>query len=437
MKNFFKSALCAISCVLVAIIAATLLMTAVYAIPTDRIRENVNSSIGYFYNEDDGYWWAPGIDGTHYDNFTDSLMLNAAAFPNGNSAVRDAMNNPHYDFEGEVSKSMNLAKAVSGTADPLERIRVNYPRYWHGYLLWLKPLLCVMTMSELRVLSMCFQFVLAAVLLIVLYKRYGIRIAIPFGLVILSLNPVSTALCMQYASIYIIMLVFALVMILTGAADRKNYWMLFLWMGVATAFFDFLTYPLAALGVCQLLMLAVTNETLTNNIKKTVFSGMAWGFGYAGMWVGKWAVASLLTGKDVFQYALSKVFNRLSGESLSEAGIDSSTPKMVIGYNLDDYKNKVTIIIGIAFIITLVVLAIVKKSKIRFNAGSGVVQLLIGLYPFVWYSVVRNHSAIHAWFTHRLMAITFFAVGLVLYSIFDTRGMQDPVKEGPGIPENR
>lgn len=424
MKSFLKSALFSIVCVIVSIVAAVLLMTAVYTIPTDRISENIKASIGYFNNEDDSYWWALGIDGTHYDNLTDALMFNAAAFPNGKSAIKDAMNNSHYDYSGEGSKSMALAKAVSGTSDPFDTIKVNYPRYWHGYLLWMKPLLYLMTMSELRVLCMCFQFILAAVLLIVLYKKYGIRIAIPFGLVILCMNPVSTALCMQYASIYCIMLISALIMVLTGMWAQNSYWLIFLWMGIATAFFDYLTYPLAALGICQLLMISVTNETFVNNIKKIVFSGMAWLFGYAGMWVGKWAAASIITGKSVFKDGFDRVLHRISGDSQSEAWIDSSTAKLVIGYNLDDYKNKAALIIALAFTAALVILIIVKKPKIRLHIPSVISELLIGLYPFVWYSIVRNHSAIHSWMTHRLLAITFFAVGLILYSVFDIHNIK-------------
>ena len=40
------------------------------------------------------------------------------------------------------------------------------------------------------------------------------------------------------------------------------------------------------------------------------------------------------------------------------------------------------------------------------------------LYPFVWYSVIRNHSAVHLWMTHRNLAVTIFAISVMItYSL--------------------
>jgi len=52
-------------------------------------------------------------------------------------------------------------------------------------------------------------------------------------------------------------------------------------------------------------------------LKIFFLSGLAWGLGYAGMWSGKWVVASVLTGRNVLQEALFSVMPR-SGASLKE-----------------------------------------------------------------------------------------------------------------------
>ncbi len=38
--------------------------------------------------------------------------------------------------------------------------------------------------------------------------------------------------------------------------------------------------------------------------------------------------------------------------------------------------------------------------------------LVIGILPFVYYFVVRNHTAIHPWLEYRELAVTVFSVGV-------------------------
>ena len=44
------------------------------------------------------------------------------------------------------------------------------------------------------------------------------------------------------------------------------------------------------------------------------------------------------------------------------------------------------------------------------NPMGKLLVLLLALYPFVWYMALRNHSMIHAYMTHRNLAVTVMAV---------------------------
>ena len=52
---------------LAAILAGVVLLTAVYALPTARMRHNVSISLPYILSEGDRYQWAPYHNGTELD----------------------------------------------------------------------------------------------------------------------------------------------------------------------------------------------------------------------------------------------------------------------------------------------------------------------------------------------------------------------------------
>ena len=64
----------------------------------------------------------------------------------------------------------------------------------------------------------------------------------------------------------------------------------------------------------------------------------------------------------------------------------------------------------------LVYLVMVKKFRLRLGASTLVPLVLCALYPVVWYAVLRNHSMIHAYMTHRDLAVTVMALGCMLSS---------------------
>ena len=227
-RDLAKHILYIVMSLMVAIIGGTILMLVVYRLPIQTIRQNVRNSIPVYETEKEGYYWAPWLSSTHLDNYTDTLMLNTAAFLGTGSIKNDAMMNAWVQYEGST-QSECLIQSV--TNDTLEGASViNYARYWHGYLVCLKPLLLFCTMSDIRVLGMCFQLIMLLLVILELYKKDGYRLALPFAFAVLSINPISTALCMQYASVYNITLIAVYIMLKAKLYESKKYWHLFLWL---------------------------------------------------------------------------------------------------------------------------------------------------------------------------------------------------------------
>lgn len=48
-----------------------------------------------------------------------------------------------------------------------------YPRYWHGYMIFLKPLLCIFDIAQIRLLMMCLVLGITGITCVIVYRRLG------------------------------------------------------------------------------------------------------------------------------------------------------------------------------------------------------------------------------------------------------------------------
>ena len=80
---------------------------------------------------------------------------------------------------------------------------------------------------------------------------------------------------------------------------------------MATGYFDFLTYPITALGLPLTMYLLLENDN-KGKAKKVIIYSIVWGTGYIGMWTAKWAIGSLILQENVFKSAISQAVVRTS-----------------------------------------------------------------------------------------------------------------------------
>ena len=398
----FRRGLILLASLLASVLAGVVLMTAVYALPTARMRHHVEISLPYILSEGDRYQWAPYHNGTELDGFTDSIMLGTAIYGRSGNPLQDAMVCPRAEYTPGDSVPVD---SVSRYAQKEENFReVTYARYWHGYLLFLKPLLLFFTPSDLRLINMAVQLILAAAVLGLSWKRGGLSLAIPLGAALLCLNPISTALCLQYTDVYLLMLVFSAGMLLGKTYEKSWGWLLYLWLGISTAFLDFLTYPLVALGVLLALQTVLTEGKPLEKIGKNLGFSILWSVGYGGMWAGKWVAASVLTEQNVIADALQNVLNRTGGVADAPVGLAP-----VIWQNAQHYVNPLGKLLLLLLGAVLLWALVSKRYRLRISWNRVLPLLVIALYPFVWYAALRNHSMIHAYMTHRNLAVTVLA----------------------------
>lgn len=402
---------------LAAVFTGTVLLIGAYSLPIEPIHEHVFESGAVFACEGDKYYVAPQFIYTRIDNFTDALMLKNAIFPGTGNVVQDAMMVPRAEYASSeyITQSLGLLKML--LKDDEGMWAAEYPRYWHGYLSLTKPLLSIMSYSEIRILNLCIQFSLISWLILALHKARGLILAVPFAVTVLSLNPITSAICMQYSSIFYITMISALVMVYKRTYQSETYWRVFLWIGICTAYFDFLTYPVAALGINLLLMLALCDDSMPIRVRKIIVCTIVWLIGYAGMWVAKWLVAWLLTGNNPVLDGLDAVKRRIAADTTPESGVSISLFGAIYR-NVSQYFNVGTYFLLLAGCIVFACLIAKKRIRFRRPPKSSSTLMIVALYPFLWYAVVQNHSVVHPFLAHKNLSVTIFSLCLILASCF-------------------
>ena len=92
------------------------------------------------------------------DNYTDTIMLFEAAAMGEQDPLTAMMTATAYNVDNFETMAGDLAvycertiPLATGAQKAVHLVPFSYARYWHGYLIWLRPLLCVMSITGVRV----------------------------------------------------------------------------------------------------------------------------------------------------------------------------------------------------------------------------------------------------------------------------------------------
>lgn len=424
-KGFFRRLLRMGGILLAGIAAGFGLLTAVFLLPVGSMEQHVLESLpalnGEWGTGEESYEQVvKGYPSTQLDNSTDAYMLLTAIHRSEKSAVDQAIQLYSWQEEG-ANQYISLLRFGENGSEGMREVAI--ARYWLGFLVVLKPLLLYMNYMDIRMVNMIVQMALLMCICRLMQKRGVGRYVLPFGLSMLCITPGITWLSLQFSTTLLVAQAAMAVLLWKPHLMEKRMGedVFFLLVGMATSYFDFLTYPVASLGMPLIVWLLLhRNETARSRLVRMVHCGLCWAFGYAGMWAGKWALA-LLYGSEGFWSTLVGSLETRTSQKIRDVGEISRLDALWKAFSV--FLKKPYLIAGVVVSLGYGLLFIRRKAR-RLSAVEkpdlAGTMLGVALLPLAWYLFAANHTYNHAFFTSRALCVTAFAMGSALIAWLPT-----------------
>ena len=384
-------------------------------IDTPRLRENAEKGARMLCGEGATPQLVGGFQTSQPDNYTSVLILKTAAYTGGEPFWYRVFGGYRTDLrpaEGEDAWAA-FCRVADGRESPTGGL--SYSRYWHGYTLPLRALLCVFNLSNIEMLLYFAELALLSAVLL-LTQRRGLLHLLPGLLAALFLMmPAVSGLCLQYAPLTLLTLCACLLLLAWRQAIERSVSLLvfFAAAGLLTCYFDLLTFPTVTLSfplVFEIALRRRSGEGGRQVLRAAALFSFAWGAGFAGMWALKWAL-NLLVFPISAGGILSQIRLRLSTQS---NGMRYTRPQALI-------KNARLIFSKASYLSILLLssaaslfLGLFRRGKKQPDPGC-LTYLLPAALPVLWMLATANHVFDHHYYTYRNLCGALFA-GLALLS---------------------
>ena len=392
--------------VFLAILVGTLLLSAVCAMPSGAMDKNLHASADVFAREGIYPVLFPWCN-SRLDSTTDALILLISACDTADSPVTQAMSGT-WNTLSTAETASNVLVQHYGAGIPFDGSEPYY-QYWHGYQVIIRPLLCMLDYSSIRMLNGVLQTGLLIILCVLMVRCGMRRYILPYLISVAMLMPVALAMSLQFSSCYYILTLGSIAILLAkDHLDQKD-GLIFLYIGIAAAYFDFLTYPAATLGIPAVFYCCVRkNSPVRDAFCRGVKVCFAWGVGYGLMWAGKWLFGSLILRKNILAIASDKVTERSSGDGNMLHNIHAALSANIKTF-LHTPVSILVFLLAVIFCIVLLRQLCRKQQTVCYAASVIFPFLVLAVVPIAWYLVTSQHAVIHYWFTNKALMVSVFA----------------------------
>ena len=407
MKNIVRTFICEIVIIAVcSFIGIAALSLSYVSVSPDEIRDHVYESAIELEHLGLGAHIWEDVEETMLDIFTDGLLINVT-YTCVSDGLSDILLGTHMTVNN-TNPMNSLYEAVVLANDSY--VTETYGRYWHGYQIILRPLLRFYTYSDILQINMIVQLILVFTLLYILSGSSSRQMILPFCGMYIFLSPISLFSSLQYSPCFYIAVLSLIALFMPKLQGywndtRRNY--LFLLAGIATAYFDLLTYPFITLGVPLIAYLGtIAPRTPFPRIcKNTVCYSASWCAGYAGMWASKWIIASVLTDENILLDAFEEIKYRSGYFGEKHSYLET------LQLNLNVCNKKVLLAALLCLVICMAIYGIRRRIAIEKSSLSRIATLFfVSAYPFIWYAFTKEHSSCHSYFTWHELAISVFGI---------------------------
>ena len=373
-------------------------------IKSDNIHKNVYTSLDMYYdNNYEGYIHNVLKNRREYfiDFPTEVKNLSMALLIDENKPIDSLIEMNYYqDPDYGIDDFASIYKNGDG-------IKKDYSRYWHGQMLYLRPLLSLFTMDTIYIINSCLLLILVVILLkkvFILDKKLFVILLLSMLMVNIFIVPFST----EFFFSIIAMLVFSILMIDRINKD-KDVSMLFLIGGMVTCFFDFLTTETLSLSVPLFIYVYLKRDDTT--YKEIIKYIIIWGLSYAFMFMCKWALCACYYGFDKIEEILGFAGNRVMTDKKNIFTVILplfiQAFSYIFPFNFTGY--------GLPIVLGIILIAVYNFIfNIKYKSDY-LPLLLVSLIPIMRFLGVASHSSFHIYFTYRALIPFFMFILLILF----------------------
>lgn len=409
MKSRVIRGFCLLAACILICIAANVLA---FLIDTPDMRQNAWQGCQMLSMQEGTPQMVGGFKSSQLDNFTSVLILKTAAYTGEESLIAKALGGYRVDMNAADGQSGwdAFCTYASGPESPTGG-GMGYARYWHGYTLPVRLLLCIMDVANGQMLLYFVQLALLFLVLFQMHARGLSRLVPGFFLAYFLMMPFSLSICLQYMPVSLLMLAACALILKWDEAIERTITLpaFFAALGILTNYLDLLTFPLVSLGFALIMLLALRmqrGDRFQSLFLLTAFCGCAWALGFGGMWVFKWVLNGLAFGRDAFFAVSDQIGLRVSsnGGELSRVGVLMDNLNVILA------KKSYLLLIGVCALATLIptAKALMQKRSLRLDLRA-LNLLLPAIAVAMWYIVMANHSHDHTYYTFRSVAVMVFA----------------------------
>lgn len=398
----------AVLCLLWVIFALSITLCAM--IPKSAVEKNIKKCTDYYINKYMFQQMTKDEHSTTVHNYADLVWLNIAWSQDSEKPFTSALGAAFYEGKN-IYKNESLYRAVYGGKTPDK----SYSRYWHGALIFIKPLLTVTDITGIRVINAVVCVLCAAAVVLLLIKRrlytllagYITAPAVSFVYII--------PLCMEYMPAFVLTHIAAILILVWGHRQKRHILCtFFVSVGALICFFDFLTNEILTLFVPLLFLIWQNAETekIRVTFKDAFLYCVSWFSGYALTWVCKWGLCFAVLGKSEFENAVSNGAYRMMGtvpymkENQFVQAVVMNLNRL-FPLNFAQSSTAVCLIAAAIVFVLFCVFFLYRKENLKREIW---LTLLIAFTPYMRYICLSNHSCLHPVFTFRTQIITVIAL---------------------------
>jgi hypothetical protein len=373
------------------------------------------------------YEWSP--TGAGIDYFTECVAT-AMGLASGQASgsVRDAFMSPTVKSCAEEKKLVE-----SGNSEAW-----NYWRFWHGYQVFSRPLLALVSLRALSGIVFASFCISAFVFYESIRARIGATHATCALAALLCVPIYSGAYLVSHALLWITGFLAAAWLVRTRAASDRapldTDLQIFLVLGMIASFVGFLTTPLVTLTMPLLALYWIERgggaKSPSSSLSRLALCSLTWVVGYSACWAVKWAIAFAFFNVDVLGEGLAQVSLRLTGEALVPRATDWVAVNASAGNSYRQNLWEVRYgLLGLAGFLAFSLararwqegrLVIAWPFKSASDAGSFAIVFAL---PLLWLGIVRNHSIVHSWFVAPILYTCFV---LAFWLVTEAVGSRSP-----------